>query len=100
MNYKILMDGAIPGHNAGDIIDLSESDGNSLAQWGIVEISKDVAPTTTAPDVAPPPAPPAPVSEPTKAVEAPVPDKVEAATATAATDTGSTTEAKAKASAK
>jgi hypothetical protein len=86
MNYKILMDSAIPGHSLGDIIDLSESDGNSLAQWGIVEIINDVAPTTTAPDVVPPapPAPPAPV--PTKAVEVPVPDKVE--TTTTATDSG------------
>jgi hypothetical protein len=84
------MDGAISGHNAGDIIDLSESDGKSLTQWGIVEISEDVAPTTTAPDVAPP-APPAPV--PAKAVEAP--DKVEATT-TATTDTGSA-DSKAKA---
>jgi hypothetical protein len=73
MNYKILMDGAIPGHNAGDIIDLSESDGNSLAQWGIVEITEDVAPTTTtAPDVAPVPAPaivPATVEVPATKIE-------------------------------
>jgi hypothetical protein len=78
MNYKILMDGAIPGHNAGDIIDLSESDGNSLSQWGIVEIIYNKPPAATAP-----------VPEPAKEVEAPVPDKVEAATATAATESGS-----------
>jgi hypothetical protein len=86
MNYKILMDGAIPGHKAGDIIDLSESDGNSLAQWGIVEIPEDVAPTTTAPDVAsvpdvaPPAVMPATVEVPATKIEVPAPT----------TDTGST----------
>ena len=53
MNYKILMDGAIPGYNAGDIIDLSESDGKSLAQWGIVEPVVDEPVVTTAPPPAP-----------------------------------------------
>jgi hypothetical protein len=80
MNYKILMDGAIPGCNTGDIIDLSESDGNSLAQWGIVEITEDVAPTTTAPDVAPPAVMPATVEVPATKIEVPAPT----------TDTGST----------
>jgi hypothetical protein len=53
MNYKVLMNDALVGYKAGDIIDLSESDGNSLSQWGIVESAPESL-SVTAPVFEPP----------------------------------------------